>query len=584
MKVVLDSVNQRFIYSPLPNNKQISVGAILRAIRNNFPTLDWKFLTNFLGLKNSSEVFKVTYVGNISSSLKAKVQDLLVIDQMKNEAYLYSVSNKPEVVKPPHVGPLIVGVENSYTVKTGVPTKIASRLKIKEAYDKFHTMRIRPTGGYILYKNSLPYASDTEIVISGTVKTLNEVLTDINFMAVTEGSGNVVISVDDNMREPSSITSTTISITIERGEAVSIPVINLPEEKPSVSLKNFCSFTPVTVSDDDNKLLTLKMTPFDCNIAGFKTYLFSVKPGKMRTVQGTPEYLNEEIAKLKVYPLNEKACIGIQLICGKTKLTEYLNFEVDMSGAPMPEELIPDMTQATSSYDGVTGESTPMGIQFTGERTDNFTVEFHANGASLTGFTSNASENVSKKTITGTIEQINREIANAKVVFGEEETGSVNVSYCNLTSQIPVNTILDKTNLPEPNTTCALAEKTESINLGEEYALNGVTFTGTRTYPFIVKITPKYCSISGLKSAPGESYTDGQSVQITGTISEINAELATAKATLEDNALIEFEYLEKKTTIVINVVKPETEEPEGAQESEPTDEELEKMTAPTTGE
>lgn len=60
----LDSLNNRYIISPLSVDGTITVGAILRAIKSS-THLSWRDIANWCGIRDSSDAFKLASETNI---------------------------------------------------------------------------------------------------------------------------------------------------------------------------------------------------------------------------------------------------------------------------------------------------------------------------------------------------------------------------------------------------------------------------------------------------------------------------------------------------------------------------------------
>ena len=97
----------------------------------------------------------------------------------------------------------------------------------------------------------------------------------------------------------------------------------------SVKLTADSVLTPaVTVSDADNKEFELHITPFGCNIFGFKNSIHAVTPGTMYVTAGTPDEINADIAKMSVYAYQTNAQIAYELVWDTTKIRKYLALTV----------------------------------------------------------------------------------------------------------------------------------------------------------------------------------------------------------------------------------------------------------------
>lgn len=543
LQALLDEDNHRFIIFPLLPGNKMDVPSIFRAIKDTTNTT-WRAMADFSGLRNQSKAFRVAYVGN-SKDLVKILSDYMVIDVDKNQAYFYHHEYKPAGVLPPHVGPAIKNAEAAkQTVTEKIPTKVTSRVTISDPLDRILTMSLTPNNGYLLGVRDVNLSNPgMEYVVTGAKKTLNRLLKSIHFVGVGVGQGNIIIKVDDNQGDVSSVSSTTISLQIEEGVKISVPKIVLPEN-PTAVLNKKSSFDPITVEDEDGKLMELRITPFGCHIVDFKNYLFALKPGEVRNIYGRPETINEDIEGLSIIPFQENAQIGIELICGNTKLREYLAFEVETGIDPEEPDHTDEPETGTTVSFGLTSPLTsaqntqlPLtGFAFTGTRTYPFTVTVTPAGVDLTGLASDPSKTIAANeaySFAGTLDEVNAEFANIKAIVGTT-SGTVAVSYLGQSGTVTINVQVSPTEV-EAGTTVAMTLPTlEPIEANGSVVLTGVAFTGTRTVPMTVSITPEGCSITNNSGGTPQTVNNGETATVTGTLAELTSILSALTMTVAE--------------------------------------------------
>lgn len=326
----LDKENHCFVLE-LPDSGNLTIGQVFRSL-NMRGGISWRQLADFVGVKRSSLIWQMAYKNRPSDTIEM-LKQYLVIDEGKRVARFYDISHKPEGVAFPHVGPTIANGEPSgTTIYTKVPAKVTARMRITDPLQRMLTMVLKPTGGYLLgvHDNNLA-RPNTIYQVSGTAQTLNQILKTMHFVALEAGDGSIVVSVDDCQGDVASINSTTVSFTIVQSKEVSIPELNVPGDQ-SGTIGEDTLIDPITVSDEDNKLIELHVTPFGCYIHGFKNDPFVVgapypESKKMEVIYGRPEIINDFISKLYVRPTQEISYLGVELFCDRTRITKYIKID-----------------------------------------------------------------------------------------------------------------------------------------------------------------------------------------------------------------------------------------------------------------
>ena len=430
----LDEANHRFVIQ-LPQDDpgfEITIPLVFKSIVSHTNT-SWKKLAEFAGLRGSSAAFNVTFVTRKKKLVEA-LNEYLVIDRAKSQAFFYHHEYKPEGVVAPHIGPVIVnGEPTKTTLFTKIPTKVTSRLTVKDPLNRVLTMTLTPYNGYLLDFNDIRLANpDMKYVIAGSPASLNRLLRTVHFVAVKQGEGSVTISVDDGSKDVASVSSTTVKLQIEQSQEISIPELNIPVDQV-IQMNQESSFDPITVSDVDGKLLEFRITPFGASIHGFKNYLRSVNTGEMRTIYGRPEVINAEIANLKIVPYQENAQLGVELICGATRIRQYITFSVEEGTEVLDaEEQNTTCGIAAVEFTGKIGETVPLlNCRMEGTRTFPFTLQITPTGGDLISLTEQGEEVTEAgktRTVVGTIDEINEMISDLHITI-KETPATVSFSF-----------------------------------------------------------------------------------------------------------------------------------------------------------
>lgn len=362
---VLDEDNHRYVISPLNPNKTITVSAIFRIIKK-YTHCPFKTLAEFAGLRSSSDAFKVAY--STREYLTHQLSQYLVIDVDKNEAYFYDHKHKPAGVIPPHIGPSIENNEPEVTITEKIPFKATTRVKIVDTLDRSLTLSITTTNGYILgISDSQACVNGSTYQVSGYAKSLNYLLKHSHFIGYAPGPASITIKVDDRAGHTSSVVSTTVALTVQAGEVISVPTLTVPKNL-SVVLDKYTKVPGIEVADADNKYMELKISPFGCKVVGFKDILEIFEPGQQYIAYGRPGRLNSLIENIQVVAFSTQAALGVELIYEKTKIRDYAIFNVTQkeesgesgeSGEPVANDTPENQDPAALSDTPVESEETP---------------------------------------------------------------------------------------------------------------------------------------------------------------------------------------------------------------------------------
>lgn len=451
--VTLDADNYRYIIKPLRNDKTLSIANALYAIKLS-THCSYKAIADFLGLKNANQVFKIIYVKS-KRDIYVEASKFLAIDVDNECAYLYDKNHQPAIVVPPHIGPTLINNESALqTVTELVPASVTSRVQIKDVYDRQLVLTVKPTGGYILGIGDVNLCSpNATYQATGNKTALNKLLKQIHFVSTDAKSGKIEITVDDKAGKVNSVSKTEVKLSITAAAKVSIPEVTVPETL-AAKLNEYAKVDPaISVKDADGKIMELRIAPFGCEIAGFKSFLFPIKEGQTRSSGGVPENINAEIAKLEVRPVKANAFIGVELIYNNNKTKIRKNIALDVTipeegdteeevvdAAPVaqtPKETDKAVAQsvptevviASNSVKGNSGDKVALGIEFTGDASSSITASLACVGCSITDLAT-GSDIASGKTrnLIGTLEEVNNKLSTANIAL-TTGTGKVTLNF-----------------------------------------------------------------------------------------------------------------------------------------------------------
>ena len=326
-KVFLNTDDFRFEISPLENDHSLQLDKALRCIMKCSNTT-WKELSVFLGLKNQSEAFKTVY-GSPSTKvaeLRRKVRELYVVDADGDKAYLYRHDHKPEQVPVEYISPVINNNEPEGLIVTQfIPTLFAARSSIKE-HAGVMSMTLAPTSGYIYDPLSDKQTTvGKPVSFLGNYHELTAVLKRALFIGTEIGVGGVTISLDDQNGNSKSITSTDITLEVKENTEIVDVKITLPS-KSALKLNEYTKVEGLSVSEKNDRVLTVKVTPFNCSMT-VPNKLEAIPDRGTVVINGTPAFINNRLNNISVLATDKTAQLGVLAICGSTKLLKYYKFE-----------------------------------------------------------------------------------------------------------------------------------------------------------------------------------------------------------------------------------------------------------------
>lgn len=510
--------------------------------------VSYRDIATFCNLKRSNQVFRLAYTNHLNKTQDSTFEYLnqyLVIDIEGQTAKFYDYEHKPDASEIPHVPVVITNTEDSELKATEhVPVLITTRITINDPLNRQLTMKLTPTNGYLLGINDNNIANpDTPYYVYGKATGLNTTLRQLHFVGTTSGSGSVEIEVDDGEGQEDSTPSTTININIEAGVTVSVPELNVPDSV-SVPLHKDTLITPaITVSDADDKLLSLRIYPYQCEVYGWKSFGGYIGYGQSRVSNGRPEIINADIEKLYVRALKNNAQLGLELICGRTVIRDYLVFTVTDEPEEPEESTVPELT--VNNISGNIGADVALGASFSTEGvTEPVTVTITPTNCNIKNYGGETINAGTPKTDTGEVSAINAKLASAQVNI-TSASGSVAFSWedGSKTKNITVTGTEMASVVPTLTVSNLRGATSDQVPLGATFSTEGVTAEQS------VSITPTGCNLSGLSGVKA-----GSGATLTGSIADINAALAKTKVVVgSGDGSIKFSWNGGKSTKSITV-------------------------------
>lgn len=462
-----DDEHFRYIIKPLRKDGTLSLANALFAIKKS-TKVSYKTIAEYIGLTRANAVFKLIY-GKAKRESYVDASKFLVVDTQNWCAYLYDKDHEPEQVVPAHIGPTLVNNEvDTIVCVERVPVIAISRVQIKDPYDRQLTMTLTPAGGYLLGIADVTLCTpNVPYVVTGNASALNKLLKTVQFVAIESGKATVDIVVDDGAGKVNSRSAAQVKLNVTAADNPSEPVLTTPESV-TANTETYVDVSGIKVTDEDGKIIEIKIAPFGCQLVGFKSYLFPISEGETRAIAGTPETINNEVAKLQVKLVEDNAFIGVSLISGTNVTTQYIRLSTGESSTPgsntpeTPET--PEAPQAEEPTDvdetvedlpgtptlniqeaileGVAGSTVDLGVSFSGDANDRVTVFVQPQDCSITLASGAVITAGTSKKFSNTVTVVNNKLAGAKVNVGEQQ-GLVSVTYDNQTQTITVAVVTE---------------------------------------------------------------------------------------------------------------------------------------------
>lgn len=507
----------------------LNVPKVLRLMIKKM-SLNYRQVAEFCNLDRSNKVFRMAYTNHLANTQLediARLNHFFTIDTATGTAKFYHHDHQPASIPDTHVAPIIHCTEdNNLEIIERIPTKVTTRVVIEDPISRMLTMTLSPTNGYLLGVNDLNLCSPNSVyVINGAAAVLNDLLRRIHFVGVTAGTGKVEIKVNDNEGKDTSEAIANVTLTITEGEKISIPKINVPDTEIAAPLHTDTKISPaITVGDDDGKLISLRIYPYNCEVYGWKSYPGVIGYGQNRVTIGRPEVVNEDIANLSVRTQAANAQLGLELICGKVMLRDYVLFNTesdddDSDDEPEnPESVVPELT--VGNVTGKASDEVALNASFSTEGvTDPVALVITPTNCSIKNYGTETIAAGEANTDTADVVTINNKLKAAKVVVGDR-AGSIMFAWQEgkQTKTITVSVIAESA-VPKLTAMKALGAT------GSAVAMNAVFSTEGVTADQVVTLTPTGCLLSGI----GDAEQSSDPIRLEGPIADINAVLKSVK-------------------------------------------------------
>ena len=363
-KATLDEENNRYIIRPVDGSATVSVRMVLRAIKETTHT-NWRHLADWCALKKQSDVFKLTYSGG-NKKLRDKLAQYITV--AGDVAYFYDSEHKPANVEAPIIHPTVVNNENDIiTVTAKIPELVTSRIVIKDQIERSLELSVSVPTGYLISNGHMPIATPgTTIVRRGTAKRLNEFLKTLKYTSTEFGEQEIVVTVNDLTGVSAGIITTSVLIEVVAGKTVTVPTITVPEQV-TLEEEGDTTLPAIKVTDEANQLLTLRMTPYGCEVYDIKNYIGYVTDGELYTTKGTATSLTDSLKAVKVRTENDEAQILIELVVsGVAHLRNVITLSAEtessgVGGSVGGTTAGTDNNNNTATADTATTDSTVLG-------------------------------------------------------------------------------------------------------------------------------------------------------------------------------------------------------------------------------
>ena len=346
-----DAENYRFIITPVDTDRPVSVGTVLRAIKETIP-MSWREIMSFTGHTKQSDIFKMTYAsGHCSKKLREELAKFITVSG--NVAYLYDKDHKPAGATETVIHPTITnGDSTGVTVTAKTASLIATRVAIHDRLDRTLQLSVTVLDGYLISANKITLASPGgTITTKGNAKKLNTFLKSLKYASANVGKHDVLITIDDLTGVSAGILTTSIPITVIASAETIIPEITAPETV-SLAAAGDTTVPAITVTGNEDEVFSLKVTAFDCEVYNIKNYLSYLADGETYTTQGTATQLTNNLKALKVRTEEgtESAKIMLELTFGSgSHIRKYISLTGTTEAAPpIADSAVVDQTALNS--------------------------------------------------------------------------------------------------------------------------------------------------------------------------------------------------------------------------------------------
>lgn len=344
-----DAENHRFIITPVDTDKAVSVGTVLRAIKETVP-MSWRAIMAFTGHTKQSDIFKMTYA---SAHCSKKLRDELAkyITVSGNVAYLYDKDHKPAGAAETVIHPTIVnGDASGVSVVAKIASFVATRVVIHDRLDRTLQMSVTVPDGYLISTNKITLASPGgTITTKGNARKLNTFLKNLKYASANVGKHDVIITVNDLTGVPAGILTVSIPVTVTAGVTTIIPEITVPATV-DLAEEGDTTIPAITVTGNSDEILSLKISTIGCELYNIKNYLSYLADGETYTTQGTATQLTANLAALKVRAEDE-AKIMLELTFGSgshiRKMVSIVHKEEELEQPPKVDDAVTDGSTLT---------------------------------------------------------------------------------------------------------------------------------------------------------------------------------------------------------------------------------------------
>ena len=444
----------------LKEDETISFYDALRVVAST-SGLSWKELGEFLNVGNAAAAFRVVH-GKWNSDV-AKVREdlklLFVLDDVGHAAYLYHHEHQPEgTIRPTPISPVIFNNEDAKKkVLQYIPTQMLGRLVVSypgHEERRLH-MTVAPKNGYI-YIPGQPSGgrANAPLYFSANARRLTNILNDIRFVSNTTGSVELKVDVATTADYATAI-STKVTATVQANPSAAAyePKVTMPSSS-AVTVGEISKFPDITVSEAQNRIMMVTIVPFSCDIHGLPGKLYPLKSGESWSVKGDADYINTQLHDLSVRAYDKTAQVAVNAVSGNAHDLKYYAFEYKEPAANTPS-----ITVRQDTVSGQQGSEVALGVSFTGGEPDaqysisltptNCTVKDLGKGSTISN----------KYPFKGTVDEINAELQNAKIVLGAS-SGRLDIEHPDGTKTITVTvTGAAAAAKVEPSSTEPTAEK-----------------------------------------------------------------------------------------------------------------------------
>lgn len=344
-----DAENHRFIITPVDTDKAVSVGTVLRAIKETVP-MSWRAIMAFTGHTKQSDIFKMAYAsGHCSKKLRDELAKYITVSG--TVAYLYDKDHKPAGATETIIHPTITnGDASGVSVVAKIASLVATRVVIHDRLDRTLQLSVTVPDGYLISTNKITLASPGgTITTKGNARKLNTFLKSLKYASANVGKHDVIITVNDLTGVPAGILTVSIPVTVTAGVTTIIPEITVPATV-DLAEEGDTTIPAITVTGNSDEILSLKISTIGCELYNIKNYLSYLADGETYTTQGTATQLTANLAALKVRA-DDEAKVMLELTFGSgshiRKTISIVHKEEETNEPPKVDDAVTDGSTLT---------------------------------------------------------------------------------------------------------------------------------------------------------------------------------------------------------------------------------------------